>query len=437
MRTIDISAANSVGHCGERPGWSRVLYLIPFFLMLFATTLSLKQNMGSDIKVFALQHGDPIRPYIFGPIYLLALILLICQATEALKMIWNHWLYVFFLLYVIATIGWSAHPGKVFVTWGHLVGGYLVCICALVGLKNREQSFFRMLAIFSFITIIITLFAVAFVPGRGIMKVGEMHRWVGFAPNANTLGMALLLSVWASVMCFLYAETVLAKLFAVVLLGFTAVCLFGSDSMTSSLLALLVVTLVPLFSFLAGKRLVLVLPAVILALSTIFAVVLTTYLVAPELFMPEKFFSLIGRTSTFTGRTTLWEIASRAIRERPLLGWAFDGRLSVSDKYLFHAGHFHNGYLEVLVSGGLTAMLFIAGMVGQMCLKLILTARRNARLFSGMGVMLLVILLHNITEASFGNSPQILWLIFTLMFLHTGVIDAGRGHLREETTRRG
>lgn len=409
----------------EEIGWRTFACLMPFFLALVATTVSLKHGQGMDVAVQALPEGEPIRPYIFGPIYLTALILLLYRATDALKRMRRHWPYLLFLIYALATVGWSWHPAKVFITSGHLVGCYLVCLSAALALENRQRLLIHVLVLYSFLIVLTTLATITFFPAQGIMEVGDKLRWVGLAPNANTLGMALLIAVWIGLVRFFYAKNRASRISSLALVILSAICLYGSDSMTSSLLALLMAATLPLL-IVVGRRtpLVAVLSGFffLCIFSTFF---LTAYLVRPDLFLTEKLFATIGRTSTFTGRTDLWKIALQAIRERPLLGWSFDARLSVSDKFLFHGTYFHNGYLELLVAGGVVGLALVAALLIQMTFHLIRMLARDRQLFAANAVFLLVILLHNITEGSLGNSPHLFWLMFTLLYMEiTGWNDA-------------
>jgi O-antigen ligase len=400
-----------------KAGWRDMLYLSPFFLALVATTISIKQGQWIDVTVQSFQQGDPARPYVFGPIYLAALLLLLYRATDALKRMRRHLPYLFFLLYALATIGWTWHPAKVVTYSGHMVGSYMVCMCAALAINYRERLLFRVLMLFSTLLLLMTLVTVALVPSRGIMEVGDKLRWVGLAPNANTLGMALLLVVWVGLVRFFYEDGAAARCGSVVLIALAAVCLYGTDSMTSSLLSLLMAVFLPLL-MVVGRRPPLAAALGVFFSTSIFSVVsLTAYLFRPDLFLTEKFFTTIGRTSTFTGRTGLWKIAVQAIRERPLLGWSFDARLSVSDKYLFHAGHFHNGYLELLVAGGMVGLGFMTAVLAQTMFHLLRMLARNRSLFAAYSVLLLVIMLHNITEASLATSPHVFWLMFTLLYM--------------------
>ncbi len=417
MPQADTGNAMGTGSVAIKAGWRDILYLSPFFLALVATTISLKQGQWIDVTVRSFQQGDPIRPYIFGPIYLTALVLLLYRGTDALKRMRRHWPYLFFLLYALATIGWTWHPAKVLTYWGHMAGSYMVCLCAILALRHREILLFRVLTLFSVLVLLMTLVTVLLFPSRGIMEVGNTLRWVGLAPNANTLGMALLLVVWVGLVRFFYEDGVTARCASFLLIALAAVCLYGSDSMTSSLLSLFMAVALPIM-MLVGRRTPLVAALGVFFSTSLFsAVSLAAYLVRPDLFLTEKFFTAIGRTSTFTGRTGLWKTAVQAIRERPLLGWSFDARLSVSDKYLFHAGHFHNGYLELLVAGGIVGLGFVTVVLAQTLFHLLRLLGRDRRLFAAYSVLILVILLHNITEASLVTSPHVFWLMFTLLYM--------------------
>lgn len=80
--------------------------------------------------------------------------------------------------------------------------------------------------------------------------------------------------------------------------------------------------------------------------------------------------TIITGDSTFTGRQELWDFAVAHIAEKPWTGWGFQsfwgiGPLSpaarMTDSFIGVAPHSHNGYLDMLLQGGVVALgLFLA-----------------------------------------------------------------------------
>ncbi|MEH6793170.1 MAG: O-antigen ligase family protein [Rhodococcus sp. (in: high G+C Gram-positive bacteria)] len=81
---------------------------------------------------------------------------------------------------------------------------------------------------------------------------------------------------------------------------------------------------------------------------------------------------LLGRDSTLTGRTYLWQYGLDEWRERPLFGWGFNGYFT-SDiaQYIQNIGafqnynvpHFHQSYIQTMVDLGLVGLLIMVAMI--------------------------------------------------------------------------
>ncbi|NMC75638.1 MAG: hypothetical protein GYA56_14945 [Geobacteraceae bacterium] len=62
-------------------------------------------------------------------------------------------------------------------------------------------------------------------------------------------------------------------------------------------------------------------------------------------------------------------------------------------------------------------MGFVTVVLAQTLFHLLRLLGRDRRLFAAYSVLILVILLHNITEASLVTSPHVFWLMFTLLYM--------------------
>lgn len=81
---------------------------------------------------------------------------------------------------------------------------------------------------------------------------------------------------------------------------------------------------------------------------------------------------LLGRDSTLTGRTYLWQYGLNEWRERPIFGWGFNGYFT-SDiaQYIRNIGvfrnydvpHFHQSYIQTMVDLGLVGLSILVGMI--------------------------------------------------------------------------
>lgn len=415
----------------ELGGWRETVSLVPLMLLLFATVFSPHKPLNSG-NFLAVSTAEWYRTYLFGGVYLLAGVVVLAQPARAMGQAARHGLYLVFLLYVVWSANWSAHPGKVLVMWGHFVGAYLACLAAVLSPAPRWKSLLRAFAAFATLSVAATVLIVAVNPARGIMDVGGKMRWIGFTNSANTLGVLMLVAIWSCWAALYEFRSRWWRAAILLMMPLIAFCLYKSDSMTSLLLALLISLLFPVLMRI-GRMAPLWVLAVLVACGVVTASgLLVLYVCAPELFTPATVLdnlNYIGRSATFTGRTSLWETAFRAISDRPFVGWSFDALFSMSDRYAVRASHLHNGYLELLVSGGLLGGAFVAAMIAQILARLLPVLRSNSWEGVSLGILLLLLLLHNLAEPSLAKVPTLLWVVFTLLFTFLAM---PRGSARQE-----
>jgi exopolysaccharide production protein ExoQ len=149
-------------------------------------------------------------------------------------------------------------------------------------------------------------------------------------------------------------------------LGTIAVVL--SRSGTSLLLLGAVYGLLPLaFVYRRGARLLSLTIGAQLVVFTLIATVVTF----ANLDIVKPLLEAVGKDSTLTGRTVLWDFAQRAVAERPVLGFGYGGfwhETNTAVPYLRYVvgqqlWFFHNVYRETAVSFGYPGLLlFLATM---------------------------------------------------------------------------
>ncbi len=91
-------------------------------------------------------------------------------------------------------------------------------------------------------------------------------------------------------------------------------------------------------------------------LATIVALPFAVFLVLS----PSTLLEVLGKDSTLTGRTELWEIVKSAIAQRPVFGWGFSAFWSplnpvatgISDSLGWQVPEAHNGWLELFLEVG-------------------------------------------------------------------------------------
>jgi O-antigen ligase len=103
----------------------------------------------------------------------------------------------------------------------------------------------------------------------------------------------------------------------------------------------------------------------------------------------NKVLGLIGKNSTLTGRTQIWEIIPAWVRQKPLLGWGSDfwqnyGSVTTRNEMQFGAGSGHNAIAHLLPSHGLLTTLLFLGVIGYAIYASPLSWKNRVMLLTGL-----------------------------------------------------
>lgn len=211
----------------------------------------------------------------------------------------------------------------------------------------REQL--QMLGIVAMIYVTASVILIFILPEYGI----QGDDWRGAFVVKNSLGRAMVI---AALITLTYSSNDRrVNLLRVVGYIISVYCIFGSDSMTS----LIVVVLITFLFFVYSTLRLGALPAAVLLIAG--AVPIALFIIAIATFDTDAFLISIGRNPTLTGRTGVWDAVSYAIRERPWLGYGYGGFWNVSGGIYnelwsplsnWQPSSSHNTYLDVWVNIG-------------------------------------------------------------------------------------
>jgi O-antigen ligase len=241
------------------------------------------------------------------------------------------------------------------------------------------------------------------------------YRWKGVTTNPNHLGMITVLAVWGALSSFWDKHGWFGKLVALGVLANAFLTLRGSGSMTSTALCGLVILGVPILAHMrnnkSGAR-----KAKITSLVLVGLLGIVILLVAkPELFSLAGVAGAAGRDPTLTGRTELWDIALMAFSEKMMVGWSFDSLASVLSIHTMKFGQFHNGFIDLGVRGGLVGLALFLIFWLEITFRLLRHFRTDWLEASAFCVLCTIILIWNMTEASFLRETHELWQMVTLV----------------------
>ena len=228
---------------------------------------------------------------------------------------------------------------------------------------------------------------------------------VGYFGSKNVVGFYAELGLIATLCAFLIKGNSLAKISLYVpFLALCAVCLYWSQS-SSSLLSFIVVCASVLGVWMI-RRFPLNARPIILGLGVLGVLTAAIMALAFNTSLYEKTLSMLGKDSTLTGRTYLWQEGVNHGLERPILGHGYSAFWVVGQPYAeryweeFYITsktgfHFHNLLIQTFVDLGIIGLILVIWMVAKFVVtflyRCILSETDNAQLFMlAISIMLLV-----------------------------------------------
>ncbi|RUM94936.1 MAG: hypothetical protein DSZ28_00635 [Thiothrix sp.] len=392
------------------------IYAIPFGALILFTNINFAtgdDNPGSG-------GGGAFTLYIRLAIYALALYPFIVKPQVHFPWLVKRWPFLLMLVYVPASLLWSAYPSGVIESSIHLVGGALGAFTASIYFYKHHDRIFAYFSIIFAIPVLVSLATVFALPDIGLQNFQweEVVRWRGATGNANTLGRISAIAIWVNTISLLNNwENKKHRVFHIAIIGASIITLIGSDSKTSLALALLLVALVFLLPQILGRNTKKKKKIKVL-LGYLLLVLVSFSLIFSNSFSPDKQAALskVGRDNTYSGRTYIWEDASALINMKPITGWSFDGRRSAFDEIDIGVPHFHNGYLDFLVRGGMAGFLILMALITRTAWRVYRKSRSRPHVYPHLAAFLLIILIYNLSEVSFGAWSDSMWTM--LLFIY-------------------
>lgn len=330
------------------------------------------------------------------------------------------WPFLLVLALIFASAAWSHSTGHTLRRSLALVAlvSFVVATGALLGVARFFKIFLGVMAVL----IAASLAEAALRPAIGFDTGAYANAIRGVFPQKNVMGVALLFAALA--LSFLVLERGRLRWTDGAWLVVLLMMLVLARSTTSLLLTIMVVG-VTVLVFWASRggiwgAVAGLVSAVGLAAGVIFFVGIGM----------EAFFDLIGKDSSLTGRTFIWDGVWAIIATRPLLGhgyaafWLENARSVriLTELVAWELPNAHSGYLEVLLQLGWVGMALVSVM-GATTLALALRALLRGQVGLGLWALLVlaVVCIMNRTESLLLNPdfPMLFWLL-TLVALGGG-----------------
>lgn len=304
---------------------------------------------------------------------------------------------------------WSEMPGA---TLSSSIGLWAsTLIAGYIALRAEPAQMLRLSAIALGIISIGSLLVVLLLPEYGIMSGLHEGAWRGLFTQKNILGRYMTLATAALWAAGYYRLLPRLPAYALALLGL--VILWYTRSVTAYVMLGIFVMLFTTYSlsqrFSSWLRIAFI--SLVLTLGTV------TALLFSDPTATQEILGWMGRDATFTQRTQIWELAFKAISERPWLGYGY-GVFWESDVGQYYTQHFlnwqvphvHNGFIETCLGIGLIGTALLMVLVAQL-LVIALKPPANPAMRTLQALALTSTLVLNLVEVTFLRYNNLFWML--------------------------
>lgn len=342
----------------------------PSRLEWIAAVFAVVVQMGAFVSLALVIHGGSLRDQLRDPSNTIA-IALSAAFIGVFALPWVRQLgflasknavSVLFIAIVLASAIWSVNPDLTI----RRGAGYLLTmiLAAYLPLRFGTDDSMRVLSWGFVVAAVGSLLFVATFPQYGIMGGGGFAgEWRGVFPHKNVLGPVMAVAVFTELYLLVVGSG--RPRWRWVLLGIYLALVVFSNSATAWFLSAFYLTGTCFYLLWKRERL-----AGVLALMVVLLIAVVVLGILGD--DPERMLGLIGKDTTLTGRTTLWNVVVGFIGERPVLGWGYramwtldDPTTTLADKLTGGWGvtSSHNAFLEITLQLGLVGVVLLTGII--------------------------------------------------------------------------
>jgi exopolysaccharide production protein ExoQ len=334
-----------------------------------------------------------------------------CLKNKAMLILWA---------YIFISMVWSSVPYASFKTFFSQLLIMLVSIMAVLAYYERRIVLIKTLYVCFFIFVAASVAIVWLFPGVGVDIVNfGRPRWIGVSDHPNELGVTALVLIWLS-MNYFYMGT--SKKWTVLAITMAYYVIVMADSITSLVTALAVMFYV-FYRYKISKLHFIFKMFLFLLVFLFFVAIIGFYKSFPDLI--SSLLEAGGRNSTLTGRTKLWNKAVLSLRGHWLFGYGFDNLKQVTQrqyKQMYQMSHLHNGYLEVLLKGGILGWILLGVVIVKTIYYQFKIRKRHRAEFVFLSSGFVMIFIHNFAQSSLLKGNITLSVLFVFIAIMSSLI---------------
>ena len=395
----------------------KTLTIITLCLYIFWGTFGVDINLNPDEERYPFHRVLIIITALIA-LFNVRQVMDVCQQNKAL---------IILVTYVLMTALWSEDAPATIKSFIFISSALFISILTAIAFVDKNTSLIRWLFWLFLLMNLASIYLAYTHPELAInIKDFGKPRWIGITTHPNTLGAKGLILVWLSTNLFFLTKSTLEKLLIIFALSISVLVIIKADSITSLADSFIVIECICYYYVFYRFSLPVKLSLFFIGFVGVLFVYFY-YLGSEDL--TSTAFKSAGRSANFSGRTLLWEKAMTSFSDSPIIGYGFDELDGLTKKFHLLMSHLHNGYIEILIKGGLIAgglltFIFAKTFIQQLQIK---SKYRNNFIFLNTGFIM--ILVHNITESSFLKGMGALNILLILIIVSTSFIKNNQASL--------
>jgi exopolysaccharide production protein ExoQ len=364
--------------------------------------------------------GSPLDRLFLTMMLAAALGVLIARGQRCAECLQNNGVILLFFAYCCISAVWSDYPLVAFKRWTKALGNLAMVFVVLTD-PNPAEAVKRVFARTGFLMIPLSLLFIKYYPasGRGYDRWLGTTFFTGVSDDKNGLGFNCLVFGLGFMWRFVEAFREKAR-------RYTQLAIHGSMVALVLWLFYLANSATSLACFVLGSTLIVVMtlfrierPATVHTMfwGMVFVGLFTFLFLDGQTYVLQA----LGRDSTLTGRTELWQELLR-MNQNPLLGTGFesfflgDRAKALWAKYWWHPNEAHNGYLEVFLNLGWVGIGLLVVLMATGYRNVANAFQRDPRSGSIRFALFAAALVYNVTEAAFKVMHPV-WITFLLAII--------------------
>lgn len=394
---------------------------IPVMWLSISSSRMVSQWLGGSIVESAdqLVEGNPLDARVYAALVVAGLMVLLARRRRVKTFLQANWPLLIFLVYCAVSISWSEFPLVAFKRWTKALGDLAMILIVLTD-DEPVAALKRVLARPGFVLIPLSILFIKYYPalGQAYSPWNGTAYNTGVATGKNGLGVICLVFGLASVWRLLEAvrnEEGTRRVRSIIVHGTVmaqALWLFRmADSATSFVCFLIGSFLMTVTSLRAFAQK----PAVVhLLVASMLLVVVYGTLLNPSAGLTD----MVGRDSTLTGRTALWD-ELLPMAANPWAGTGYESfwlgeRLEAIWRInWWHPLQAHNGYLEVFLDLGWVGLALLGLVMACGYRNVFRLLRGDSETVNLKLAYMVVAAAYNLTEFAFKEIHP-LWIVFLL-----------------------